>query len=58
LFEKGKRKYATGVAQKWNKDSRKPMIEVIYPSYFKAETHIVNLLNQKLGTIQGKYERL
>lgn len=54
LFEKGKRKYSTGEAQRWNRDVRKPMIDVIYPSYFKAEAHIVTLLQERLAAIQGK----
>lgn len=48
LFEKGKRKYSTGEAQRWNKNLRKPMIDVIFPSYFQAETHIVGLLSEKV----------
>jgi deoxycytidylate deaminase len=54
LFEKGKRKYSTGLAQRWNRGVRKPMIDVIYPSYFKAEAYIVILLQERLATIQGK----
>jgi deoxycytidylate deaminase len=53
LFEKGKRKYSTGLAQRWNRGVRKPMIQVIYPSYFKAEAHIVILLKERLAEIQG-----
>jgi deoxycytidylate deaminase len=30
LFEKSKRKYSTGVAQRWNRDVKKPMIDVIF----------------------------
>jgi cytidine deaminase len=51
LFEKGKRKYSSGDAQKWNKDEMRPMIEVIYPSYFKSEAYIVKLLTDKLEAI-------
>ena len=54
LFEKGKRKYSTGIAQRWNRDVRKPMIDVIYPSYFKAETHIVNLIEARLKAVNTK----
>lgn len=52
LFEKGKRKYSTGEAQKWNRGEGKPMLEVIYPTYFKAETFVVKHLNDKLGILK------
>jgi len=51
LFEKGKRKYSSGGAQKWNRDEMRPMIEIIYPSYFQSETYVVKLLEGKLGTL-------
>lgn len=54
LFEKGKRKYSTGEAQRWNRGVRKPMIDVIYPSYFQAETHIVSLLEPRLADLRQK----
>jgi deoxycytidylate deaminase len=41
LFEKGKRKYSGGAAQKWNRGERRLMIEIYFPSYFKAETQVV-----------------
>jgi cytidine deaminase len=50
LFEKGKRKYS-GLAQKWNMGEMRPMIEVYYPSYFKAETHVVAQINGALEAI-------
>lgn len=53
LFEKGKRKYSGGMAQRWNKDRMRPMIEVIYPSYFKAETYVVKLLESRQSEIAG-----
>ena len=40
LFEKGKRK-RSGVAERWDRGSAHPMIEVYYPSYYKAEAHVV-----------------
>lgn len=49
LFEKGKRKYSGGSAQKWNRGEMRPMIEVIYPSYFKSEGSAVSLLANKVG---------
>ncbi|HEY8162610.1 MAG TPA: anti-phage dCTP deaminase [Methylocystis sp.] len=45
LFEKGKRK-SSGVAQRWNKGHRRPMIDVYYPSYFEAEISIVGPLKE------------
>jgi hypothetical protein len=48
LFEKGKRKYGSGVAQKWHEGSMRPMIEVYYPSYFKGEAAAVGLLKERL----------
>lgn len=48
LFEKGKRKYSSGSAQKWNRGEMRPMMEVIYPSYFKSEARAVNLLASKM----------
>jgi cytidine deaminase len=57
LFEKGKRKYSTGLAQKWNRDRMMTMVEVIYPSYFKAETYIVKLLEGGQEKIAGLSKR-
>jgi cytidine deaminase len=54
LFEKGKRKYSTGAAQRWNRNVKKPMIDVIFPSYFKAEAHVVGLLDERLKAINAK----
>lgn len=53
LFEKGKRKFATGEAQKWNKDFKSPMLEVIYPNYFEAEIFVVDLLKPFLPIQQN-----
>lgn len=56
LFEKGRRKYIGGLAQKWNKDQVRPMIEVYYPSYFKAEAVVVSSLVGKLEQLErGSY---
>lgn len=51
LFEKGKRKYSGGLAEKWAEGDMRPVIEVYYPSYFKAETHIVAELDNELRKI-------
>jgi deoxycytidylate deaminase len=48
LFEKGRRKYTGGMAQKWNQGARRPMIEVYYPSYFEAERHVVGQMKKSL----------
>ena len=47
LFEKGKRKYSGGLAEKWTDGTMRPVIAVYYPSYFKAETHVVAQLNDE-----------
>ena len=54
LFEKGRRKYSGGIAQKWNKDVKRPMIEVYFPSYFEAETHVAASLHNALETLPKK----
>jgi deoxycytidylate deaminase len=51
LFEKGKRKYKTGEARKWSRGEGQPMLEVIFPTYFKAETFVVDLLSESLGKL-------
>jgi cytidine deaminase len=48
LFEKGKRKYSGGLVQRWNKDTKRPMIDVYYPSYFLAETFAVGRLKERV----------
>ena len=48
LFEKGARKYSTGAAQRWNAGAMRPMIEIMYPSYDRAELYAVNLLSAHL----------
>jgi cytidine deaminase len=48
LFEKGRRKYSGGLAQKWFKNVKRPMIEVYYPSYFKAEAQVVAQMKEKI----------
>ena len=54
LFEKGRRKYSSGVAQKWNQGNMRPMIEVYYPSYFKAETTVVGLMRDSVESLVAK----
>jgi deoxycytidylate deaminase len=54
LFEKGKRKYSTGEAKRWDRDARQPMIDVIFPTYFRAETYVVELLKEPLESLKRK----
>jgi deoxycytidylate deaminase len=54
LFEKGKRKYSGGRAQKWYQGTRRPMIEIYFPSYFKSELLIVGSLQQNLELLDRK----
>ena len=47
------RKYSGGLAEKWTDGLMRPVIEIYYPSYFKAEAHVVAQLDgalQKLPT--------
>jgi deoxycytidylate deaminase len=48
LFEKGRRKYSGGIAQRWQRDVKRPMIEIYYPQYFKAEALVVGALGDKI----------
>jgi deoxycytidylate deaminase len=54
LFEKGKRKYQTGEARKWSKGEGQPMLEVIFPTYFKAETFVVDLISEAWRSLQER----
>jgi cytidine deaminase len=49
LFEKRGRKDAAGVAQRWNKGEMRPMINVLYPSYFRAEAYVVSSLGDAMA---------
>jgi deoxycytidylate deaminase len=44
LFEKRKRKDAAGVSQRWNEGEARPLINSLYPSYFRAEAYVVSTL--------------
>lgn len=54
LFEKRRRKNAEGTAERWNQGEARPIINAIYPFYFRAETYVAGslgaLLREKLGT--------
>ena len=54
LFEKGRRKYSGGVAQRWNLGIKRPMIEIYFPSYFKAETAVVSQMSNKLEAMSAE----
>jgi hypothetical protein len=54
LFEKGGRKYSTGEAQRWNTDTARPMIDVMFPSYSQAELVAITLIATRLAGIQKK----
>jgi cytidine deaminase len=58
LFEKGKRKYSGGLAQKWNKGSRRPMIEVYFPSYFEVETQVVSQVKDRLEEVLASQSQI
>jgi deoxycytidylate deaminase len=49
LFEKGRRKYSSGAAQRWSRGASGPMIELYHPQYFKAEAIIVGGLGSALN---------
>jgi deoxycytidylate deaminase len=57
LFEKGKRKYSGGLAQQWNLGIRRPMVEVYFPSYFRAEAAVVGQMNNKLEAMNRERDR-
>ncbi len=44
LFERRRRKNAAGVVQRWNTGAMRPMINVLYPTYFRAEAYVVSML--------------
>ncbi|WP_127088311.1 anti-phage dCTP deaminase [Aquabacter cavernae] len=56
LFEKGKRKYSTGEAQKWTGGAPKPMVEVYYPSYSIAERALLNQLKKKVEDTSAYFQ--
>jgi deoxycytidylate deaminase len=41
LFERKRRKDGSGLAQRWQGGSPRPVINVLYPEYFAAERHVV-----------------
>jgi len=52
-FEKRRRKNVKRVAERWNQGEARPVINALYPFYFRAEAHVVSslgaLLQEKLG---------
>ena len=55
--EKRRRKNADGAAERWNQGEARPVINTLYPFYFRAETHVAGslgtLLQEKLDTMPG-----
>jgi deoxycytidylate deaminase len=53
LFEKRRRKNTEGTAERWNQGEARPIINSLYPFYFRAETLVAGslgaLLKEKLG---------
>ncbi|CAH1656802.1 Deoxycytidylate deaminase [Hyphomicrobiales bacterium] len=54
LFEKGKRKYSGGLAQRWNRGERRPMVDVFFPAYFIAETQVAAEFDRLLQVDETK----
>jgi hypothetical protein len=48
LFEKRRRKNAEGTAERWNQGEARPVINTLYPFYFRAEAQLVALLGDLL----------
>jgi tRNA(Arg) A34 adenosine deaminase TadA len=48
LFEKRGRKNAEGSAERWNQGEARPVINALYPFYFRAETHVAGSLGDLL----------
>ncbi|HTB48125.1 MAG TPA: deaminase, partial [Acetobacteraceae bacterium] len=48
LFEKRKRNDETGPSQRWNEGEARPVINSLYPSYFRAEAYVVGTLGNAL----------
>ncbi len=44
IFQKGRRKDATGTAKEWMMGSPQPMVEVVFPSYIKNEDYVQTTL--------------
>jgi deoxycytidylate deaminase len=49
LFEKSKRKDAAGASQRWNEGEARPVINSLYPSYFRAEADVVGRLGDAMA---------
>jgi cytidine deaminase len=48
LFERSRRKTKEGQAERWHGEFRRPLIDVYFPQYMKAEIEVVNLTRQKV----------
>lgn len=58
LFEKRRRKNADGAAERWNQGEARPIINSLYPFYFRAETFVAgslgDLIQKKVGMAAGE----
>lgn len=54
LFEKRKRKDTTGASQRWNEGEARPVINSLYPSYFRAEAYVVGTLGDAMARWSGR----
>jgi cytidine deaminase len=58
LFEKSRRKSSGGSAQRWQGDTRRPLIEVYFPQYSKAEQLVMSGFKAGLARLQPTKARL
>ena len=58
LFERRRRKNADGVAERWTQGEARPVINTLYPFYFRAETYVAGslgaLLEEKLDVMSSQ----
>lgn len=51
LFEKRRRKSAEGVAERWSQGEPRPVINALYPFYFRAETLVAGSLGKLIAKL-------
>jgi len=54
LFEKGKRKTDAGEAKKWQSEPRRPIIEVLAPTYMDIEKYVIAKLAEIIADVARK----
>lgn len=54
LLERGKQKYSGGLAKKWCKDQKEPMIDVYFPMCFRFEMAVVESIKEDLEELLKK----